>query len=183
MRHGIVSTKIVKPYAQALMSIAVNHGLTERINQDVAFLLDLLDKSQDLNQFLANPLVKAEAKKAVLRKIAATQVHPYVLNFLMLLVDRRRILWLQGICQEYQLLLRELNQIVLAEAIATIELTEKQRQAIAEKIKEMTGAKQVELKTRIDPNILGGLVVKVGSQVIDLSLKEQLRRLANSLMK
>ncbi|WP_336622360.1 ATP synthase F1 subunit delta [Chlorogloeopsis sp. ULAP01] len=105
------------------------------------------------------------------------------MNFLMLLVDRCRILWLQGICQEYQRLLRELNQIVLAEAIATIELTEKQQQAIAEKVKEMTGAKQVELKTRIDPNILGGLVVKVGSQVIDISLREQLRRLANSLMK
>jgi F-type H+-transporting ATPase subunit delta len=183
MRHSVVSTKIVKPYAEALMSVAVNHGLIERINQDVSFLLDLLEESKQLNDFLANPLIKAEAKKTVLRQITATQVHPYVLNFLMLLVDHRRISWLQGICQQYQALLREFNRIVLAEAIAPTELTEKQKEAIAQKVKQMTGAKQVELKTRIDPDLLGGLIVKVGSRVIDLSLRGQLRRLANSLMK
>lgn len=182
MSQNIVSAGIVEPYAEALMSVAQSEDLTDRLGEDVNFLLETLHSSEDLQQFLANPLIQAEAKKAVLRQICQEQLHSYTLNFLMLLVDRRRIFLLAAICQHYQALLRKLNNTVLAEVVSTIELSEAQQQTVAEKVKAMAGAQQVELETNLDQDLIGGVIIKVGSQVLDASIRGQLRRLSNSLM-
>jgi F-type H+-transporting ATPase subunit delta len=131
--------------------------------------------------FLESPVVKEEDKKAVLRRISGDQLHPYIMNFLMLLVDRRRIRFLQGILKQFQAQLRELKQTVVAEVISAVELTDAQRQSVSEKVKAMTSANQVELDTKIDPDLIGGVIIKVGSQVIDASLRGQLRRIGISL--
>lgn len=183
MSRNTVSSEIVEPYAEALMSLAQSNDLTDQIGQDIGGLLSLLRESEELRRFLASPLIKAEAKQGVLRQAVGEQVHPYVLNFLMLLVDRRRILFLEGICKQYQALLRKLNQTVLAEVISTVELTEEQQQTITQKVQQMTGAERVELETRIEPDLIGGVIIKVGSQVLDASIRGQLRRITNSLMR
>jgi F-type H+-transporting ATPase subunit delta len=131
--------------------------------------------------FLGSPVVKEEDKKAVLRQISGDQLHPYIMNFLMLLVDRRRIRFLQGILKQFQAQLRELKQTVVAEVISAVELTDAQRQSVSDKVKAMTSANQVELDTKIDPDLIGGVIIKVGSQVIDASLRGQLRRIGISL--
>lgn len=75
-------------------------------------------------------------------------------------------------------LLRQLNQTVLAEITSAVPLTETQQQAITEKVITLTKARQVELATKIDSDLIGGVIIKVGSQVIDASLRGQLRRLS-----
>jgi F-type H+-transporting ATPase subunit delta len=159
------------------MSVAQSNDLAQRIGEDVAALLALLQESQALQQFLGNPIVNAEDKKAVLQRVTGEQLHPYTLNFLKILVDKRRIPFLEGICKQYQALLRKLNQTVLAEVTSTVELSEAQQQAVREKAIALTGAHQVELATKIDPDLIGGVIIKVGSQVIDASMRGQLRRI------
>ncbi|HEY9673547.1 MAG TPA: ATP synthase F1 subunit delta [Waterburya sp.] len=177
MKGSLLSADVLDPYAEALMSLAQANNLVDRIGEDVAGLLNLLRESPELQQFLGSPIVKAEDKKAVLGRIGGEQFHPYTKNFLNLLVDRRRILFIEGICQQYQALLRKLNQTVLAEVTSAVELSENQQQAVREKAIAMTGAHQIELDTKIDPDLIGGVVIKVGSQLIDASLRGQLRRL------
>jgi F-type H+-transporting ATPase subunit delta len=75
-------------------------------------------------------------------------------------------------------LLRQLNQTVLAEITSAVPLTEGQQQAITEKVITLTKAAKVELATKIDSDLIGGVIIKVGSQVIDASLRGQLRRLS-----
>lgn len=99
----------------------------------------------------------------------------------MLLVDKRRIMFLETIGQQYLELLRKLNQVVLAEVTSAKELEDEQKQRIVEKVKGMTDANDVELKTSIDPSLIGGVIIKVGSKVIDASLRGQLRRISVSL--
>lgn len=182
MSQNTVSAEIVEPYAEALMSLAKQHDLTQRFGEDAGFLLGLLQSSEDLQQFLTNPFIEGDVKKAVLRQLAGSQVHQYVLQFLLLLVDRRRIYFLSAICKQYQALLRELNNAVLAEVTSCLELTESQRQAVMDKVKAMTKASQVELQVSIDPDLIGGVIIKVGSQVLDASIRGQLRRIGNSLL-
>ncbi len=181
MKDTLVTAEIVEPYAEALMSLAQSHNLADRIGEDVRVLRDLIGSSEELDQFLSNPLAKPEAQKAVLRQLLGEQGHAYTLNFLMLLVDRRRIFLLEGICKQYLARLRQLNQTVLAEVATTVELTEDQKQAIREKVIQLTEARQVELDVSLDPELLGGVIVKVGSQVFDASLRGQLRRISLSL--
>jgi len=181
MKDTLVTSKIVEPYAEALMSLAQSNNLADRLGEDVRVLRDLLNSSEELDQFLSNPLAKPEAQKAVLQQLLGQQGHAYTLNFLMLLVDRRRIFLLSGICQQYLARLRQLNQTVLAEVTTAVDLSEDQKQAIREKAIQITGARQVELEISLDSDLLGGVIVKVGSQVFDASLRGQLRRISLSL--
>lgn len=177
MKGGAINSQVVEPYAQALMSVARNNNLTEQFGEDIRSLLNLIQNSNELRDFLANPFVQAEDKKAVLQRVLG-EANPYLRNFLMLLVDRRRILLLEDICRQFLAILRQLNQTVLAEVISAVELTEAQQQSVREKVVEMTNARQVEIDTKIDPDLIGGVIIKVGSQVFDASIRGQLRRLS-----
>lgn len=181
MRDSIVASEILAPYAQALMSLAQSHQLADRFGQDVSLLLELLESSEELRQFLASPLVQAESKKAVLSQVSGDQVHEYVLRFLMILVDRGRIIFLEGICKQYQDLLRKLNQTVLAEVTSAVDLSDSQKDAIRQQVVAITGAREVELATNLDAELIGGVIIKVGSQIIDASLRGQLRRIGMQL--
>lgn len=178
MKEGGVIAEVVEPYAEALMAVAKEHNLTEPFGEDIRSLLSLLEGSEELRQFLASPILSADKKKAVLRQILGEQINPFIVNFLMLLVDRRRILFLEGIGKQYLALLRQLNQTVLAEVSSAISLSDAQQQAVREKVMAMTGARQVELELKIEPELIGGVIIRVGSQVIDSSLRGQLRRIS-----
>ncbi|NEQ32775.1 MAG: F0F1 ATP synthase subunit delta [Leptolyngbya sp. SIO4C5] len=181
MSGSLVNSEIIDPYAQGLMSLAKDQSLTDRFGEDAAGLLSILQESAELNQFLGSPLVGAEAKKSVLRQVASESLHPYMLNFLMLLIDRGRISLLTGVLKQYQSLLRDLNKTVLAEVTSAIELTDEQKESVRQKVLSMTEAQGVDLETQIDPDLLGGVIIKVGSQVVDASLRSQLRRIGLQL--
>jgi F-type H+-transporting ATPase subunit delta len=178
---SVIAGEIVEPYAAALMSLAKSKELTERFGDDVRSLLNFMDESQELKEFLGNPVIKAEDKKAVLQRMVGNDIDPYMRNFLMLLVDRGRIIFLEQIGKQYLALLRELNQTVLAEVTSTVELNEDQKNTVRERVKSMTGAREVEIETKIDPTLLGGVIIQIGSQIVDSSLRGQLRRIGLSL--
>jgi F-type H+-transporting ATPase subunit delta len=159
------------------MSLAQSSNLSEKFGEDIRSLLSLLEGSEDLRQFLGNPLVKPDAKKAVIQQIAGEEMNPLMHSFLKLLVDKGRILFLEGIGKQYLARLRELNQTVLAEVTSAVPLSEAQLQTVREKVQAMSSARQVEIETKIDADLIGGVILKVGSQVIDASLRGQLRRL------
>ena len=178
MKNNIATDEIAQPYAQALMSVAQSKNQTEQFGEDVRSLRSLLSESAQLQNFFENPFIQPENKKAVINQILGEGANTYLRNFLMLLVDRKRISLLSAICRQYLALLRQLNQTVLAEVISAVPLTEAQQQAVTEKVIAMTNARSVEVDAKIDREIIGGVIVKVGSQVIDASLRGQLRRLS-----
>lgn len=182
MKDTTMTTPITMPYAQALIEVAEANQMVDQIGAEVGDLLTALESSEDLRQFLANPLLDPEAKKAVLRQVVGDQVNSVLLNFLMVLVDRNRIVFLDSVLRQYQALLRELNQTVLADVTTAIELSDRQRSQIKDQVIGFTGARNVELSVEIDPSLLGGLIIKVGSQVIDASLRTQLRRIGQQLV-
>ncbi|MGF1492502.1 MAG: ATP synthase F1 subunit delta [Microcoleaceae cyanobacterium] len=173
--------EIVEPYAQALMSLAQSKGITDEVGNNIRSLEEFIKNAPELEQFLANPVIKQDDKKAVINRVVGDTVNPYVRSFLMLLVDRGRILFLGEIGRQYLALLRKLNQTVLAEITSTAELNDHQRGILIEKVKGFTGAQHVEIETKIDPDILGGVIIKVGSRVFDASLRGQLRQIGLQL--
>ncbi|XTZ09925.1 MAG: ATP synthase F1 subunit delta [cyanobacterium endosymbiont of Rhopalodia yunnanensis] len=181
MKGSLISTAIAEPYAQALMSVALSHDLTDVFGKECRSLAALLEESPDLEAFIASPVLKKIDKKTVLRQIMGEGANFYLLNFLMLLIDKRRIIFLEKICQQYLTLLRKLTNTVLAEVTSAKELSSEQRESVANKVEELTGAQGVEIKTRIDPELIGGVTIKVGSQVFDASLRGKLRRVSLSL--
>lgn len=181
MSGTLVSSEIGEPYAQALMSLAQQNNLTDQFGDTFRSLSSLLAESKDFRDFVLNPVVKGEDKKAVLKQVMGDSANPYLVNFLMLLVDKRRIVFLESIVEQYLNLLRKLNQTVLAEVTSATELNDEQKANLVEKVKGVADARDVELKTSVDPELIGGVIIKVGSKVIDASLRGQLRRISISL--
>lgn len=179
---GNVTSGVAEPYAQALMSIAQDSNSVDQIANDVEFILSAMKDSDELQALIANPLIKGEVKKAVLQQVTDGRVQGVFYNFLMLLVDRRRIFVLEGICQKFQAMVRDLRNTVLAEVTSTIELNEAQQESVKQKVQAMTNASSVELEMKTDPDLLGGVVIKIGSKVLDASIRGQLRRINASLM-
>lgn len=178
MKNTIATEEIAAPYAQALMSVAQANNLTDAFGNDARSLVDLWRESEPLQTFLENPFVQPDAKKAVINRILADDTNALFRNFLMLLVDRKRINLLEAVCQQYLALLRELNGTVLAEVTSAVDLSDAQQNAVREQVIAMTGARQVELSQKVDSSLIGGVIIKVGSQVVDASLRGQLRRLS-----
>jgi F-type H+-transporting ATPase subunit delta len=178
---SVIAGEIVEPYAKALMSVAQSNDLTEQFGTEIRSMLELMKNSPELVEFVVNPTISRENKKAVLSRILGEEINPYMRNFLMLLVDKGRLFCLEGIGKEYLAQLRKVNQTVLAEVTSAVELTEDQMSTVRDKVKAMTGAREVEIESTIDRDLLGGVIIKVGSQVLDASLRGQLRRIGISL--
>jgi len=172
---------IADPYAQALMGLAKDQDLVDRFGEDAQAVLDFLGESEELRQFLANPVLPADAKKNVLQQMAGDSLHPTFINFMKLLVDKGRILFLEAVLKQYQDLFRQLKGTVLAEIESAVELSDEQQGRIREKVTALTGAAQVDLAVTVDPDLLGGVIIKVRSQIFDASLRGQLRRLSLQL--
>ncbi len=181
MKSSSFNQAFVEPYAEALMSLAKEQGLVEALGNDMQLIIGSLQSSEELRHFLSVPLVKKSGKKSAIESLFGSQVNPVTLNFLKLVVDRGRIAFLEPICSRFQDLLREMNQISLAEVTSAVPLTDEQQETLRRKVIDMTNAHGVELSINVNPDLIGGVIIKVGSQVVDASIRGQLRRLTSNL--
>jgi F-type H+-transporting ATPase subunit delta len=140
-----------------------------------------LANSSDLKKFLANPLITRDAKKNVVKDILGEQIDPNTLKFLMLLIDRNRIALLDGVAQKFLELSYKQESIDVAKVISSVQLSAQQQKNLAEKLKGITGAKQIKLALKVDPQLIGGFTVEIGSKFIDTSIKGQLRQISSLL--
>lgn len=178
---SIATSEVAAPYAQALLSIAQSKNSVDELSQTAGDFLNLLKGSDELSAFLANPIADKEAKRGVINKVLGDDANPQMKNFMMLLVDKGRIALVQPIFESFQALVRELKQTVLAEVISAVELSDEQKETVRQKVQNMTEAKSVELVSTVDPDLIGGVIVKIGSKVLDASIRGQLRRIGLQL--
>nr|Q02849.1 RecName: Full=ATP synthase subunit delta, chloroplastic; AltName: Full=ATP synthase F(1) sector subunit delta; AltName: Full=F-type ATPase subunit delta [Antithamnion sp.]CAA44983.1 atpD [Antithamnion sp.] len=170
--------KIANPYADALLELSLLNNAMDKASSDLSMILEVISKSADLKLFLSNPLVEDNLKKNVLNQLFKDKVSDFIVKFLMVLVDRRRISMLHLIIDKYFSLVYKTESTILTEVITAIDLTEEQEIALINKIKVMTKGKNVKLITTIDQTLIGGFIVRIGSKVIDASLSGKLKQIA-----
>ena len=173
--------KIVEPYAEALLELANSNESLKEVTNDMNIVSQFLVNSSDLKKFLGNPLITREAKKNVIKDILGEQINPKTLTFLMLLVDRGRISLLDTVAQRFLELSYKTEKIEIAKITSSIQLSADQQKSIAEKLKTITGAKQIKLALKVDPALIGGFTVEIGSKLIDTSIRGQLKQISNLL--
>jgi F-type H+-transporting ATPase subunit delta len=174
---------ITTPWAEAFLQLSEANGEIDAVIDQARTLLALWKESPDLRAALASPVLEVEAKKAALTKLFAEQLSPQFLNLLKLLTDRQRIGMLDAVLERLLELYREQNGIALATVTSAEALSEEQLAQITEQVKSVAGTDKVEINTAVDPALIGGFVLKVGSKVIDASLSGQVRRLGLALAK
>jgi F-type H+-transporting ATPase subunit delta len=175
---SIVLSKVAEPYAEALLDLATSSNSLKETTNDMNIVSQFLANSNDLKKFLGNPLITREAKKSVVKDILGEQIDGTSLKFLLLLVDRGRIEVLDSIAQKFLELSYKQESIEIAKITSSVQLSADQQKNIAEKLKVITGAKQIKLALKVDPQLIGGFVIEIGSKMIDTSIRGQLKQIS-----
>jgi F-type H+-transporting ATPase subunit delta len=168
-------------YAGALADVALASGHPETLREEVRSFAELAAASADLRNFLDSPAIPREGKQELLAKLVARMgASEQLRNFLFVLVDHRRTGLLADIAQAFESTLLERMGVAEASVTSARELSPPQKQKLAGRLESVTG-KKIEARYTVDPTLVGGLVVRVGSTVYDGSVRAQLDRLAARL--
>ena len=181
MSTNNLSIKAAIPYAEALFDLAKSTQLVEKTHQDLQNILSKIQSSNNLSACLANPLISIIDKKKVLSALFLNDVSSSVLNFLFILIERRRIYLIEAIVNYYSNLINQLNATTSVVVYTAYLLNEEQEKVLQEKLEMLTKAKQIELVIKIKPDLIGGFVVRMGSKVIDFSISGQLNQISSYL--
>jgi F-type H+-transporting ATPase subunit delta len=175
---SIVLSKVAEPYAEALLDLAKSNDSLKETTNDMNIVSQFLANSSDLKKFLGNPLITKDAKKNVIKDILGEQISGSTLKFLLVLVDKGRIEVLEVIAQKFLELSYKQDSIEIAKITSSIQLSAEQQKTIAEKLKAITGAKQIKLALKVDPQLIGGFTIEIGSKMIDTSIRGQLKQIS-----
>lgn len=169
-----VLSKIARPYGSALFDLASEAKAVDAVEADLDAVAGLVDSSDDFSRFLVSPTIATDAKSAAIDAIVE-KIKPgdLVANTLRLVARNGRLFALVAIIAEYKRLAAEARNEVSAEVVSAAPLTTAQQTELVSVLKDKIG-KDVSLIAHVDESLIGGLVVKVGSQMIDTSLKTKL---------
>lgn len=174
-------TDVSARYAQALFDLASDNGQIANVDADLKSLKAMIADSADLRTLLASPAFDPEAKGKGLAGIAdAAGFHALTKKFLAFLAHQRRANALGGVITSYEALSAAHRGVVSAQVTSAVPLTAAQTKGVAAALRQSLG-KDPEIETRVDPAILGGLKVRVGSRLYDASLKSKLDSLKFAL--
>ena len=173
---------MARRYAKALLDLAGRDGLVAEIGEQLQQHRHILYASANLQKVLYNPSLSVEVKAKILTGVLErTQPAPLLRGFILLLVHKDRLHQFDLICEHYEAMARARLGRVVAQVTTAVELGAAQRQAVVQKLTDMT-QKEVLLEARLDPSILGGLVVRIDHVILDGSLRGQLARLRQELI-
>ena len=181
MSGNPLTSKIAFPYARALFDFSVEKNIMHQITADFQNLDTFFSETPELTKYLNNPVVNQKAKREILAKTLKPQINSETFKFLMILVGRDRISLLGAVINIYLELVYETASIKMIEVSTATAFTNLQKNTLIQKLKELTNAREIRLVVTLDPNLIGGFLIKTGSKVIDFTIKNQLQQLAKHL--
>jgi F-type H+-transporting ATPase subunit delta len=167
--------EIATVYARSLFEVAKEASKLDEIREDLDSIADAVSEDHELQVFFFSPYFSTEEKKEGLRKFLQ-DADPILLNFLDLLIDNHRMPALFRIRTLLDGLWENENDLLPVSVTSAVELDEETVRHIGDRIGEQTGRK-VELTSSVDPDLLGGIVVRVGNSIIDASIRNRLDQL------
>lgn len=176
-----ISSGIAQRYASAVFDLCVEGNSLADLEKDIATLNDAMSVSDDLRTLITNPSYSRDEQQsaitAITKKAGASAV---MTNTLALMAQNRRLFALPALLDNLAAQLREHKGIVPVEVTSAKALTQKQSDALVKSIKDQIG-KEIEIQATVDEAIIGGLIVKVGSKMVDTSIRSRLNSLQNAM--
>ena len=173
--------EIAVVYARSLFEVAKDRDKLDTVRDQLGAFVDALSQTRELQVFFFSPYFSSQEKKDGLER-AVTDADPVVLNFLELLIEKHRMPVIFRIRSNFDRLWEDENQLLPVEITSAVELDQSVAKQLGDRIAEQTGRK-VELSSRVEPEILGGIVVQVGNSVLDASIRNRLDQLRRTVVK
>lgn len=166
-------------YAEALFEVGRDKGKLDSVQQQLGEFTDAVDRNRDLQVFFFSPYLSSSEKGEGIER-AISGAEPELLNFLKLLVDKQRMTEIFRIRREFDELWKHENRRIDVTVTSAVELDPAVVAQIGQEVERQTGEK-VDLSSRVDGDILGGLVLQVGNMVLDASISSRLEKLRKSV--
>ena len=172
-----ITSGVAERYASSLFELALEANAVDAVSADLDRFQRLLDESEDLKRLIASPVFSAEDQtKALVAVCQSAGISGLVGNFLKVVAGNRRLFALPGMIKAFRVIAARHRGEITAEVTSAHALTQAQENELKAALKGVTG-KDVTIAVTVDPSILGGLIVKVGSRQIDTSLRTKLSTL------
>jgi F-type H+-transporting ATPase subunit delta len=181
MSGNPLTAKVAVPYARDLFDFSVEKNIMHQITADFQNLEIFLEKSPELTGYLDNPVFSNTAKCEILTKTLQSEINSETFKFLLILVKRDRINLLNSVIANYLELVYETASIKMVEVSTAFPFTNAQKNALIQKLKELTNAREIRLVINVNSNLIGGFLIKTGTRIIDFTVKNQLQTLAKHL--
>ena len=165
-------------YARSLFEVAREQGKLDVLREQLGQFADALNDNRQLAVFFFSPYFSTAREAGGARAACSTAPTPSFLNFLSLLIENHRMPVIFRVRQQYERLWEEENRMLPVEITSAVALDEKTTEELGRTIGERAG-RRVTLSSRVDPDILGGIILRVGNSILDASIRnrlEQLRR-------
>ena len=164
-------------YANALADIALEQGAAQPVLKQLTEFGAAFAESAELRTFLATPGVEREAKHGVIEKLAARMgVSKIIRNFLFVMVDNQRMALLPDILEAFQEVIRRRQGVAEAEVSSAVDLSDAQKAQLLQTLERLT-SKKIQAKYALEPELLGGAVVRIGDTIYDGSLRSRLNEM------
>jgi F-type H+-transporting ATPase subunit delta len=167
-------------YAESLLDVTEEKGTTEKVKAELEELNKMFNENEDLYGFYVSPKVNKEVKKETLKGILESQLSPETMNLLCVLLDKRRAMEFHGVVKQFNKLVQAKNNEVAGVVYLAKPCSDEMFQKIEKKLSEVTG-KNLKLEKVIDPNLIGGIKVKIGDQIVDSTVATKLKELKGSI--
>lgn len=167
--------EIAEVYARALFEAANENDVLDRVHDELGEIVAALEENDELQTFFFSPYFSSDEKKEGVGKVLS-DADERTVNFLELLAERHRMPLLFRIQRDFDELWAKEKRLLPVAVTSAVELDDKLVKEIGKRIEEQTG-QEVELTSKVDPYVLGGLVVRVGNMVLDASVRNRLEQL------
>ncbi|RZC38286.1 OSCP domain containing protein [Asbolus verrucosus] len=165
-------------YATALYSAASNQNALEAVEKDLSKLQSALKEDAKFQDFVRNPIIKRHQKAKVMKNVSSKMsLHPHTANLLQLLAENGRLRNLNGIINTFKRIMVAYRGEVACEVITARELDPVQKQKLEEVLKKFVNANEsINLSLKVDPSIMGGIMVSIGDRFVDMSVATKMRK-------
>lgn len=166
-------------YAKSLIGLAAERGVLAEVERDVRAILTTVEGSRELARMLESPVIKSDTKEKVVDRVFTGHLDALTLAFLKILLAKGREPLVKPICEATVRLLREMRGVHTAEVRTAHPLAPEVRERLMQRLNALAGG--VELQERVDPDLLGGFVLRVDDRMLDASVKRQLTLIRREL--
>lgn len=177
----MVDSKVASRYAKSLIGLAQEKNLLEEVKKDMELILNNFKASKEFQIVLKSPIIKGDKKFSIFKEVFGGLVSNLTLSFVDILIRKGRESYLHSIANEYIQQYKEINKIVTVKVVTAIPLDGDLRNKIVALVKN-TGSK-VEIEEKVDPSIIGGLIITVGDKQVDASIAGKIKALRKEFSK
>lgn len=172
---------VSKAYAEALFEVGIDLDRLDGIQTDYTYVIDVFKSHPELLSLYKSPQVNGVEKKDIIKQIFEQSLSSEMMNFLNILIDKSRTSYVEKIYRAYLANVEQYKKEITAVVKTVVPLSKAQEVDLAEKLHQLVG-KKITIENIIDPSLVGGVMIKMGDQVLDGSLKRRLSNLKESLV-